>query len=206
MHKRTPYRDRVGKIEEFFRCRGRMPSHSEMMTLFDVSPRAVTKIVNALVADGLIGKDETGRLIPCQWAGQMQEANLLPHVGRITAGLLREAVQECSEFVDVGGLLKTIPGDFLLTVGGDSMQNAGILDGDIVQIRPVSVVENKTIVAAQVVQGNGQYESTLKRIHFSPGRKTVTLQPENTDYEPLTVAARKVEIAGVYKGLIRPLV
>lgn len=130
---------------------------------------------------------------------------LLPHIGRIAAGLLREAIQECSEFVHVGDALHIAENDFLLTITGDSMIGDGILDGDMVQIRPGVQINFNEIAAVQIDRGDGIFESTLKRVRFQEGQKKVTLRASNQAYEDMILPAKNVEFIGAYRGLLRRL-
>ncbi len=127
----------------------------------------------------------------------------LPVLGAIPAGPLMEAVQQCDEFIDPGDSLSTQAGDFFLAVRGDSMSGDGILPGDRVLLRPHVHVHNGEIAGVQIKGQNGLYESTLKHVHYQPGKKTVRLRASNPAYEDRVVPAKNVEIVGVYRGLIR---
>jgi repressor LexA len=105
----------------------------------------------------------------------------VPVLGRIAAGapLLAEENIEDHVAIDVG-----LAGDeehFALRVAGESMIDAGILDGDLVVIRRQDVAEDGSIVAAQV-PGPAEEEATVKRLRRR-GRR-VTLVPENPTMEP----------------------
>ena len=105
----------------------------------------------------------------------------VPVLGRIAAGapLLAEENVEDHVAIDVG-----LAGDeehFALRVAGESMIDAGILDGDLVVIRRQYVAEDGSIVAAQV-PGPAEEEATVKRLRRR-GRR-VTLVPENPTMEP----------------------
>jgi repressor LexA len=105
----------------------------------------------------------------------------VPVLGRIAAGapLLAEGNVEDHVAIDVG-----LAGDeehFALRVAGESMIDAGILDGDLVVIRRQDVAEDGSIVAAQV-PGPAEEEATVKRLRRR-GRR-VTLVPENPTMEP----------------------
>ncbi|MGH2696433.1 MAG: transcriptional repressor LexA, partial [Actinomycetota bacterium] len=102
-------------------------------------------------------------------------------LGRIAAGapLLAEENVEDHVAIDVG-----LAGDeehFALRVAGESMIDAGILDGDLVVIRRQDVAEDGSIVAAQV-PGPAEEEATVKRLRRRARR--VTLVPENPTMEP----------------------
>lgn len=119
----------------------------------------------------------------------------IPIVGRVPAGkpFLSEE--------NIEGLL-TVPSDmgsgklFALQVKGDSMIDAGILDGDRVVVKQQGTAENGEIVCA-LIQG----EATLKRFYKKDG--VITLKAENENYAPITVAAGEFRILGKVVGLMR---
>ncbi len=78
-----------------------------------------------------------------------------------------------------------------------------IVDQDLVLLRPHIQVHNGEIAGVQIKRHNGLYESTLKHVHFQPGRRMVRLKASNPAYEDIVVPDKDVEIAGVYRGLIR---
>jgi len=128
-----------------------------------------------------------------------QPPGRLPIVGRVQAGALQPAVEELEGHfsLDPGA---TRPGDFLLRVRGDSMIEAGILDGDLAQVRPSASIANGDIVVALV-----DNEATLKRF-FREG-EMLRLQPENRTLRPIFVGPRdgEVRIVGKVVGLFRHL-
>ncbi len=121
----------------------------------------------------------------------------VPLYGKIAAGTPIEALR------DEGGSLAVAPGllgrgeHYALTIEGDSMVNAGILDGDTVIIRRCDNAENGAIVVALV----DDHEATLKRLRRA-GRKIV-LEPENDQYEPRILEPEQVKIQGRLAHLIR---
>jgi repressor LexA len=122
----------------------------------------------------------------------------LPMVGSVPAGAPIDAIEntEGEIAVDLSFLPK---GDsFILKVDGDSMKDAGILDGDLMIVRKQRVAQRGDIVVA-IVGG----EATVKR--FYPEGKVVRLQPENDAYEPIMVTKGSGEfrIAGKVVGLLR---
>ncbi len=122
----------------------------------------------------------------------------LPVLGSIPAGPLSEAVESADEVLEPAELLPWREGDFLLRVRGDSMEGDGILDGDLVLIRPDHEARPGEIAA--VLIGDG-YDATLKRLFFK-GVNAI-LRASNPKYADLTVPAETVKIAGVFRGLIR---
>jgi len=120
----------------------------------------------------------------------------LPLVGRIAAGLPIEAIEQ-SEKIEVPTQLRTKNNCFVLEVNGDSMIDAGILDGDHVIIEPRSSARNGEIVVALVENE----EATLKTLEQQPGK--VTLHPANRTMEPFTYHPDQVKIQGVVVGQMR---
>lgn len=127
----------------------------------------------------------------------------IPVLGEIPAGPVAEAIQHSADFVDPGNSLAVRPGDFFLTVKGNSMIGDGILPQDRVLLRPGVKAANGEIAAVQINQHNGSYDATLKHVHYQPGKKTIRLRASNPAYADMMVSARDVEIVGVYRGLIR---
>ncbi len=121
----------------------------------------------------------------------------LPLYGRIAAGTPIEALRDHSTFAEVpAGLLG--PGEhYALEVAGDSMQDAGILDGDTVVIRRAESAENGTIVVALVDNA----EVTLKRLRKRGN--AVALEPANTAYETRIFGPDRVQVQGRLVALLR---
>jgi len=122
----------------------------------------------------------------------------IPLLGSIPAGPLAEAVAQPEEIVE--NILPSRPGDFLLKVRGDSMEGDGILDGDWVLLRPGVAPRHGEIAAAQV---GDAHEATLKRIFFEPETASVILRASNPRYADMIVPAEELQVAGVFRGLVR---
>ncbi len=122
--------------------------------------------------------------------------NQLPFVGRIAAGLPIEAIEE-SEKIDIPPQLKTTNTCFVLQVDGESMINAGILDGDYVIIEQRSSARDGEIVVA-LIEGE---EATLKTLEQRPD--AVVLHPANDAMQPMRYSPDQVQIQGVLVGQMR---
>jgi repressor LexA len=105
----------------------------------------------------------------------------IPVVGRIAAGAPILAEEHVEDHLAVDAALAGEEEHFALRVSGESMLEAGILDGDFVVVRRQDVAEDGSIVAAQV-PGPAEDEATVKRLRRR-GRRT-TLVPENSTMEP----------------------
>jgi repressor LexA len=122
----------------------------------------------------------------------------LPLVGQIAAGGPLLAEQNVEDHLAVP---ETLRGDFLLRVKGDSMVNAGILDGDIVVVQRTQDARNGEIVVALAGEDETADEATVKRFFRESGR--IRLQPENDSLEPLY--PEHVQILGRVTGVFRSL-
>lgn len=122
----------------------------------------------------------------------------LPLVGQVAAGAPLLAEENIEELVDVPSFLRRDDGDFVLRIRGESMIEAGIFDGDYVVVHPGEGATNGSIVVALVGD-----EATTKRF-FHEG-STIRLQPENSRYEPLVLAADQVRLIGTVVGVLRRL-
>ena len=121
----------------------------------------------------------------------------LPLVGRVAAGQPILAEENIEDYIDVPPILGGDEGQFILAVQGDSMVDAGILDGDYVVVRPQDTAVDGEIIVALVEE-----EATVKR--FFRESDHVRLQPENKTMEP--IIARDVSILGRVVGVFRKVV
>jgi len=122
----------------------------------------------------------------------------LPLVGQIAAGGPLLAEENVEDHLAVP---ETLRGDFLLRVQGDSMIDAGILDGDLVVVQRAQEARNGEIVVALAGDDESADEATVKRFFREKGR--VRLQPENDALEP--IYAPHVQILGRVTGVFRSL-
>ena len=166
------------------------------------SPRAASLHVESLERKGVLlrdpGKARGLRVVADEDSPVLRRRVALPLVGRIPAGLLAEAVQQAEEYFTPSELLPHRSGDFLLRVSGDSMVGDGILDGDLVLLRPDMEVSQGMIAAVCV---GDEREATLKRVFFEGDQ--VRLRAANPAYGDVLVRAELVTFAGVFRGLVR---
>jgi repressor LexA len=135
--------------------------------------------------------------IPGAMAANDSEALQLPLYGRIAAGTPIEALRDYSNYVDVPAALMGSGEHYALEVDGDSMIDAGILDGDTVVIERCDSAENGSIVVALI----DNEEATLKRLRRKGG--AVALEPANKSYETRIFPPERVAIQGRLVGLLR---
>ena len=155
------------------------------------------KHIRALVDAGFVadlgGKQRGVRLAN---AAPAPRAVAIPLLGRIAAGAPTDGVAGFERIFVPPELLGR--GDtYALRVRGDSMLEAGILEGDVVLVEKRSCARNNEIVVALI---NGE-ETTLKRIEQLPGQ--VLLHPENARFQIQHYRPEQVEIQGVLVGLMR---
>ena len=121
----------------------------------------------------------------------------LPLYGRIAAGTPIEALRDQSNFVDVPKSFLGSGEHYALEVDGDSMIEAGILDGDTVLIRREDLAENGEIVVALIENA----EVTLKRLRRKGD--SIALEPANKAYETRIFGPDRVKVQGRLVGLLR---
>ena len=139
----------------------------------------------------LTGRERTG-------GTAVAEQQKLPLVGEIAAGGPLLADENIEDYLAVP---ETLSGDFLLRVKGDSMIDAGILEGDILVVRRQQDARNGDIVVALAGDDESADEATVKTFYRERGR--VRLQPENAALEPIYVD--HVQILGKVTGVFRAL-
>ena len=157
------------------------------------STSTTLRYVNHLVDEGYVEKkDGVNRTLrPVGMAGKR-----IPVVGTITAGQPITAIENITEYMMFPPARKYSGKLFALNVQGESMINAGILNGDIVVVEQCSTVENGEIAAVMV---NG--EATVKRFFKENGH--YRLQPENDTMSP--IITENCEILGKIAAVIRYL-
>jgi repressor LexA len=131
-------------------------------------------------------------------AAALRDVSRLPLLGEIAAGGPMLAEENIEEYVPMPSSTK---GDFLLRVKGESMIDAGILDGDLVIVKTAQDARNGEIVVALAGDDEAADEATVKTFYRENGR--VRLQPENASLEP--IYAKHVQILGRVVGVFREL-
>jgi repressor LexA len=164
------------------------------------SPSTVHAHLAQLERAGLLRRDPTKpRAIELADRTPQVDVHRLPVVGEIAAGGPLLADQNIEEYLAVPEPLSRGGEEFLLRVKGDSMVDAGILDGDYVVVQRRQDAENGQIVVALAGQDEVADEATVKRFFRENGR--IRLQPENEAMEP--IYADHVQILGKVIGVFR---
>jgi repressor LexA len=170
------------------------------------SPSTVHAHLANLERAGLLRRDPTkpralelvGREKITAKGGEAAELPKLPLLGQIAAGGPLLADENVEDEIAVPANLR---GDFLLRVKGDSMIEAGILEGDVVVVRRAQDARDGEIVVALAGEDETADEATVKRFFRESGR--IRLQPENSALEP--IYAPHVQILGKVVGVFREL-
>ena len=118
----------------------------------------------------------------------------LPLVGEVAAGEPVLAEERIEEYLEVPEVIGGETGDYILRVKGDSMKDAGILEGDYVIVRPTQVAGDGEIVVALIEE-----EATVKR--FYKEREQVRLEPANKAYKPIRTS--DAHLLGRVVGMFR---
>ncbi|MHB8829123.1 MAG: transcriptional repressor LexA [Syntrophales bacterium] len=178
-------------ISAFFRENRRMPSYKEMITLLDVRSKSVVHFwVEKLIAAGLLVKDGENhlRLTSSPFA--------IPVLGSIKAGFPSPEEEALCDIMSIEEYLVARPEtSFLLQVSGDSMNGAGIIEGDLVIVEKGREPKNGDIVIAEV---DGAW--TMK--YFRKQGREIVLEPANSIY-PTIRPRQELKIGGIVTAAIR---
>jgi len=183
--------NRLEKIRKFYLKNNRMPSYSEVASLFGFrSKNAAYKLIGRLKELGLVYSDSTGRLLP----GALK--NSIKLLGSVTAGFPSPAEEELQDTMSLDEYLINNPNStYLLKVEGDSMLDAGIQPGDLVLVDKNVTPKSGDIVIAQI-----DNEWTLK--YFEKKGRAVYLRAANKKY-PLIKPREELIIGGVVVANVR---
>lgn len=174
--------DRAKEIYRYIRDRidsGYVPTVREICTALDInSTSTVHRYINKLVEEGLLDKmDNRNRAIRLHGSN----ARTVPLIGTVTAGMPITAVENIEDHLSYVPDRHYSGELFALRIRGESMINAGILDGDIVIVEQCETVENGEIAVVLV----NDDEATVKRFYKENGG--YRLQPENDTMDPIYV-------------------
>ncbi|MDA3802423.1 MAG: LexA family transcriptional regulator [Patescibacteria group bacterium] len=179
------------QIKNFYKLNKRMPSYSEIMEILKFkSKNSVFKLVNKLIEEDFLGKDEKGRLIPKSIFGKLKI------LGEVVAGFPSPAEEELADTMSLDEyLINNKDATYMLKVSGDSMKDAGIMEGDMVLADRSLTATSGDIVIAQV---DNQW--TIKYLRKTG--KIVFLEPANSKYLRI-YPQEELKIAAVVRAVIR---
>lgn len=198
---------RQQEILDFIRARvdadGVPPTLVEIAQAFGFAdPSSAQHFVSVLVSKGALlrepGKRRNLRVLDADGRIERRAGQRVPLIGRVAAGLPILAQENIERSLLLDPEVFHARADFALRVQGDSMRDAGILDGDWVIVQRSAEARSGQIVVARLDD-----EVTLKR--FKRSRGSIELWPENPDYPVLRVDPRKHSFAieGIQIGLLR---
>lgn len=159
---------------------GRVPSVREICDATGLKSTSTIHLhLKTLEEKGLIEREHgVNRCIKV--VGKGEKSTNVPVLGRVAAGMPILAVEDIEDYVPVPESVRRGRELFALRIQGESMINAGILNGDIVVVHRTPVADNGDIVVALV-----EDSATVKRFYKENGH--FRLQPENDDFEPIIV-------------------
>lgn len=183
-------------LQRFIQENGYSPSYQEIANAFGLSSRSTAqKYVERLRDAGYLDMDANSK----RGVSVKQSGIHLPLLGKVAAGLPIEYHLH-QEFVEVPSSFLSLDQEhFCLVVAGDSMIEAGIMDGDYAVVRKQDHADNNAIVVASV---DGQ--ATLKRLQKKKNR--IELHAANPKYAPLVIMPpAQFRIEGILTGVLRNL-
>ena len=199
----TPKQERVlDYLRHAIKADGQAPSLRRTAVDLGVSHAAIAQILKTLEEKGYLKRE--GRysrtvylLNRVSGTAALQRWREIPIIGRVTAGLPMYAQTEWDGSTVLDATVFRGQNLFALHVKGDSMKNAGILDGDLAICEPRQYAQNGEIVVALI----NNEEATVKR--FVLCKNHIELRPENADYPTLRYGFSDVLIQGKVIGIQR---
>lgn len=178
------------KVRAFYAKHTRLPSITELARACGLSSRSgAFDVAQRLIADGVLGKDRAGKLVPGKAWGRLRM------LGHIRAGFAAPAEEELLDTLSLNDYLVPHPtASYLLKVEGDSMQDAGIQEGDMVVFERTKAWKPGDVVVALTEDGY-----TLK--YLRKGRSGYYLEAANAAYPD--IHPKEGEIIGVVVATFR---
>jgi len=182
---------RKKRFLRFYTDNKRLPSYSEMLSLFQVkSKNAVAKIIQKFIDLGLVEKDSSGHLIPLKLNAPLKV------LGDVQAGFPSAAEEELVDTLSLDDyLIHNREASFLLRVSGESMIEAGIQPGDLVILERGREPRNGDVVVAEI-----DHQWTIK--YYVKRGSQIFLKPANKLF-PVITPREELKIAGVVTAVIR---
>ncbi len=179
------------KIGNFYTKNKRMPTYSEIMKLVGFkSKNAVYRLIKKMIDEGVISKDENGHLVPIKLGNDFKV------LGTVEAGFPSPAEEELADTMTLDEyLIDNKEATFLLRVNGDSMKDAGIIQGDMVLVERNVTPHNGDIVIAEI-----DNNWTMK--YFRKKGNKIYLEAANTEFNNI-FPQEELKISAVVKAVIR---
>lgn len=202
-------------IKEQIRINGYPPTVRDICAALDIkSTSTVQKSMEILEEEGYIrkqaGKRRAFEIVPqdgetpvrqnSSAAQERTDVEDVPLIGRVAAGTPILSEENIEGYFPMPAQYVGKGTSFMLTVHGESMIEAGIMDGDYILVQQQKTANNGDIVVA-MINGDYECESTVKTFYKENGH--IRLQPENSSMEPIIVD--NCEIVGLVKGVFRYL-
>jgi len=188
-------------IEQYIASQGYPPTIREIGDRFEITAKGAYDHLKAIEKKGYI-KCEKNRsraielIRTSEGATPVSTSEIVnvPLVGRVAAGLPITAEENIEEYLAFPKSMLPEDNVFALRVAGDSMKDAGILDGDIAVVKKQETAQNGEIVVALL-----EDEATLK--YFFREKKKIKLQPANNKYRPIMTAEAMIlgRLVGIYR-------
>ena len=181
---------------------GQVPSLRQAAADLGVSHTAIAQILKALEEKGYLKREgrysRTVHLLNrARETTALQRWREIPIIGRVTAGLPMYAQTEWDGSIVLDAAVYRNQNIFALRVKGDSMKDAGILNGDLAICEPRQYAQNGEIVVALI----NSEEATVKRFFLHDDH--IELRPENTDFAPMRYGFGEVLVQGKIIGIHR---
>jgi repressor LexA len=200
----TEKQQKVLKYVESRLERRNPPSQREIARHFGLTQNAVYQLISYLKKKGYLtdSGSHRGLRLSKTYLDKTRQAEGLPVIGTVAAGVPILAEENIEGYMDLKELFGTAKDTFILKVTGDSMVDAGIMDGDLVVVRTTCEVANGQIGVVMVND-----EVTVKRIYVR--RNSIALEPANKSAAYKTIEVKRnnenVRIIGKVTGCIRKL-
>lgn len=202
--------DILNYITEEIKKNGYPPTVRDICAALDIkSTSTVQKSMEILEEEGYIkklaGKRRAFEVVQDGASVRKQETERadvvdIPIVGRVAAGTPILSEQNIEGSFPLPAQFAGKGTNFMLTVHGESMIEAGIMDGDYILVQQQQTANNGDIVVA-MIEGDFEAESTVKEFHKENGH--IRLQPKNSSMKPIIVD--DCQIVGLVKGVFRYL-
>lgn len=189
----------IAFADEYIRHCGRSPSTTEIAKKIGVARGTAYTYLTAMRDRGMIGYD--GKHITTPLSQKVIHRNSsTPILGRVICGDPTFEEENVSAYVDLPEPIFGKGEKYILEAYGDSMDLAGIEEGDHVVVRKQETANEGDIVVALT-----NNENNLKRIHFDDERKVIVLSPESSNPRHKPKEYREVKIQGVVSHIIKSI-